>query len=170
MNCMPHNKIHGFEGRRTPLSLSHSIKEHKLVYSWSINGKSNMKFIVNQKGKQIASQTIIEHEETVDHGDITNTKLTALVAVRNNDDKAFVNNFLSTFMSQNHSRGCVVLQLVSTKLDPSKTLSFSFLYCEKRTFYFFFLRRKENIKLNMFLIHTKLQVFKFSPYKFLIHF
>jgi len=145
MNCMPHNKIHGFQGR-TPLSLSHSIKEHKLVYSWSINGKSKMKFRVNQKGKQIASQTIIEHEETVDHGDITSTKLTALVAVRHNNDKTFVNNFLSTFMSQNHSKGCVVLQLVSTELDPSKTLSFSFLNCEKRTFKLFF-GRKEYIIL-----------------------
>ncbi|GAU42919.1 hypothetical protein TSUD_86570 [Trifolium subterraneum] len=114
MNCMPQNKIDGLQGS-TPLSLSHSIKKHKLVYSWSMNGsKSKTKFrVMNQKGKQIAPQDETE--------DITSTKFTALVSVRNssdNNDKAFVNNILSIFMPQNHSKGCVVLQLVSTKLDP----------------------------------------------------
>ncbi|CAJ2678553.1 unnamed protein product [Trifolium pratense] len=113
MNYMPQNKVHGFQGR-TPLSLSHSIKKQKLVYYWSMNGKSKTKFrVMNQKGKQIAPQ--VETEEN-----ITSTKFMALVSVRNssNNNKAFVNNFLSIFMPQNNTKGCVVLQLVSTKLDP----------------------------------------------------
>jgi hypothetical protein len=115
MNCMLQNKVQG----RTPPSLSHSIKKHKLVYSWSMNGKNKTKFrVMNQKVKQIAPQ--------VEPEDITNTKFTALVSVRNsNNDKASVNNILSIFMPQNNTKGCVVLQLVSTKLDPSKTLSLS---------------------------------------------
>ncbi|KAJ1405456.1 PLAT/LH2 domain [Sesbania bispinosa] len=40
----------------------------------------------------------------------------------NNNNKEFanemVNNLLSLFMPQGHNRGCVVLQLVSTQLDP----------------------------------------------------
>jgi hypothetical protein len=118
MNCMLQNKVQG----RTPLSLSHSIKKHKLVYSWSMNSKSKTKFrVMNHKVKQIAPQVETE--------DITSTKFTALVSVRNSyNDKAFVNNILSIFMPRNNTKGCVVLQLVSTKLDPSKTLSLSFLF------------------------------------------
>jgi hypothetical protein len=135
MNCIPQNKVYGFQGR-TPLSLSHSIKRLKLVYSWSMNSKSKTKFrVMNHKVKQIDPQ--------VETDDIINTKFMALVSVRNsNIDKAFVNNFLIIFIPQNHSKGCVVLQLVSTKLDPSKTRS---LICNLLMEYFLVNRILSNI-------------------------
>ena len=121
MNRMPQNNIHGFQGRAS-LSLSN-------FWNMNSNGRSKRKFRVNQKVKQIAPQTIIEYEESMDHEDVTSTKLTALVAVRKNKNKGSVNEVVQNiFMPQNHNKGCVVLQLVSTKLDPSKTFSHSFFF------------------------------------------
>lgn len=140
--CLLRNKIllHGFHGS-LPLviSLNHSIQKHKLVHYSSSrrrsDSKSKTKFRVKQKGKQISPATIEGEEETMDHEAITSTKLTALVSVRNNE-KPFANemvdNFLSIFIPQNHSKGVVVLQLVSTELDPSKNdLSNSSFYFAK---------------------------------------
>ncbi|KAJ1407543.1 linoleate 13S-lipoxygenase 2-1, related protein [Sesbania bispinosa] len=119
--CQLNNKIPliGFQ-ERCSLSLSHSTidqKQRLLVFSSS---KKNLR--VGQKEKQNEPILTVEAQQSMD-----STKLTALVAVRNNNNKDFanemVNNLLSLFMPQGHNRGCFVLQLVSTQLDPSKSPS-----------------------------------------------
>ncbi|KAJ1407537.1 linoleate 13S-lipoxygenase 2-1, related protein [Sesbania bispinosa] len=119
--CQLNNKIPliGFQ-ERYPLNLSHSTihqKQRLLVFS-----SSKTKLRVGQKEKQNEPILTVEAQQSMD-----SMKLTALVAVRNNNNKDFanemVNNLLSLFMPQGHNRGCVVLQLVSTQLDASKSPS-----------------------------------------------
>ena len=113
------------------VGLGHSIKEHGrfgLVCSSSLSGGGNkMKLRVKKKGKQSSSPTMMvalnEGHEVISE-ESTTVKLSALVAVRNSKDnnKVFaneiVNNLLTIFWPQNQTKG-VVLQLVSTQLDPS---------------------------------------------------
>lgn len=120
------------------LGLGHSIKEHGrfgLVCSSSLSGGGNkMKLRVKKKGKQSSSPTMMvalnEGHEAISE-ESTTVKLSALVAVRNSKDnnKVFaneiVNNLLTIFWPQNQTKG-VVLQLVSTQLDPS-TWSLQFI-------------------------------------------
>ncbi|KAL2627323.1 hypothetical protein GLYMA_07G196800v4 [Glycine max] len=114
------------------LGLGHSIKEHGrfgLVCSSSLSGGGNkMKLRVKKKGKQSSSPTMMvalnEGHEAISE-ESTTVKLLALVAVRNSKDnnKVFaneiVNNLLTIFWPQNQTKG-VVLQLVSTQLDPRR--------------------------------------------------
>ena len=102
---------------RNPLSLSRSIQQRRLVQNSSSRIDKRKLVVMSQlKGKQITPTKV---EEGI--------KLTALVAVRNsNQNMAFANEIVDSLVSMiMPSRGCLVLQLVSTQLDPSNSLSLS---------------------------------------------
>ncbi|TKY59263.1 Linoleate 13S-lipoxygenase 3-1 [Spatholobus suberectus] len=117
---MLHNKIHL---NRQLLSLGHSIQEHGFGLVCSSSSRSGkIKLRVRKKGKRISPTMVALNEGEVVSEKSTTMKLSALVAVRNSSKvlaNEMVNNLLTIFMPQNQTKG-VVLQLVSTQLDPRR--------------------------------------------------
>ncbi|KAL2344047.1 hypothetical protein Fmac_005332 [Flemingia macrophylla] len=105
-------------------SLSHEHRFGLVCSSSAMSGK--MKVIrVRKRGKRISPTMVALNEGEVVSGNESSTmKLSALVTLRSgNDNKVFVhqmvNNLLTIFGPRQQTQG-IVLQLVSTQLDPKK--------------------------------------------------
>ncbi|KAK7362837.1 hypothetical protein VNO77_04961 [Canavalia gladiata] len=109
--CLLHSKID------RSLSLIGSTQDQRLmrlVYS-----SRKLRVRMRKKRNQIPPTVSALVEDRAISEKSTTVKLTALVGVRNNNhnNKVFP-NLLSIFRPQNHSKGAIILQLVSTHLHP----------------------------------------------------